>query len=124
MKRKLFNQENLTESLQLIQAAFPTDEDHPAHWWNERTGIRIKAFQEGLVKDFKKIINDCHSRKEINEAMDKMVEAGLMKWPDMGSEKKTRKFYTTGFGRIIAEEFMARFNEWSDYVNSLEGSEF
>ena len=46
-----FNKHNVVQYIRTLSPPTPTDEEHPAHWWNEQFGMKIKTQVEMMLQD-------------------------------------------------------------------------
>jgi len=66
MKRKKpFNKENIRIALGLLQPVTPMDQDHPAEYWNQGTGLIIKSRQEMHIQLLKTNIIKAETKDEV-----------------------------------------------------------
>jgi len=117
--KKPFDKHTFMEGLPILQEVTPTDDQHPAHWWDTNDGQLIRARQNQFfqtVKQFK----DFTGEESFNKIQfGRVIEALSRKhtWPQLSSQPN---FWFTAFANKIELDFWAVVNKFISYLNSLE----
>lgn len=113
--KKTFDKHTFMEGFPILQEVTPTDDLHPAHWWDTNDGQLIRVKQQQYFNDVKNYQKFVPCNKE---GFGQWVEAlnSTYMWPDVSE----RRFWTTPFGQRIITDFWAVVNKFISYLNSLE----
>jgi len=111
---KAFDKHTFMEGFPILQPVTPTDDEHPAHWWDTDDGQVIRARQNQFLKSMKDYQGFQPVTKEGFDAWMKAL-ISQFSWPRMNP-----KFWGEPFGQRIVLDFWAVVNKFIRYLNTLE----
>jgi signal recognition particle subunit SEC65 len=118
---------NLLRVIDIIQPVTPTDEHHPSHWWNENSGIVIRAAQEEFIRQLKAQVMKSKTAKEART----IVKGCVVKWPkyidpmipdddEDAQFQAHRRFWQEGFGHVIILSWIEMWQKFSAALSELD----
>lgn len=111
--KKTFDKHTFMEGFPILQEVTPTDDLHPAHWWDTNDGQRLRARQNQFFNDIKEYQSVYPMTKEgFGRWIDRLIKN--FEWPEVSN------IWNTNFGKRLALDFWTVVNKFISYLNSLE----